>query len=748
MARGNKGSTSGKLNFSIDSSLLFQLGEQLVAKPSIALSELVKNAYDADATHVIVSLERIGKQGGTISIIDNGHGMSLEEIQNFWMRIATTSKRSREISKIYCRPLTGAKGIGRFAARRLGGKLTLLSTAALKDGTKEKISATFDWKKDFLPGQDLVSVPVDYTREVVLSETPTGVTLVIEDARDAWEEEEIVELRRDLLSLQSPFPDLIIKSDRVSKKGCKDDPGFNFEIQISGSKELERLSGGLGDAFLRAAWAKLDGNIDKDGHAHYDIEFLRAGDKDNLIDDTNTYSGLEGARLRVYYFIYASEYFKESDFNVRDASQKGREEGGIRIYLDGFRVFPYGSQSDDWLRLDEYAVRNVDMATAISPPERVLELANTISGRPFLLIPRNRQLFGVVAASQAKHSNIEINISRERLLETPTVALLRQFVQSGIYWMTLKYAAFLAEEKEKRRKEKAPKTVREFISEAKSTLASMQGIPEGQRNVLTLALDDALQRATVEEEERISEISMLRILASAGTTLSLMNHQLQALIGAVSQTEQDLLRLQPAIPEALRSTYDDIISQVSEWHEMVNLQVSQLGFLLTPDSRQRRKRHALHEIIDNVKKPMSYYINKNGVAFKNEVPRNLRTPPIYQAELYSVLINILSNALKAIYGQPRREILVDAERIDDTLYIRMKDTGVGLTIERREISFKPFITTSLPNPILGIGTGLGLKVVRDILELYGGTARFIDVDQPWKTCIEIVLPDRGASDDN
>lgn len=748
MARGKKGSKSGKLNFSIDSSLLFQLGEQLVAKPSIALSELVKNAYDADATHVVVRLEKIGKPGGTISITDDGHGMSLEEIQNFWMRIATTSKRGREISKIYCRPLTGAKGIGRFAARRLGGKLTLFSIAALSDGTKEKVSATFDWKKNFLPGQDLVSVPVAYDREVVLSDTPTGVTLVIEDARDAWEEEEIVELRRDLLSLQSPFPDLIIKSDLANKKGCQDDPGFNFEIQISGSKELEKLSGGLGDAFLRAAWAKLDGNIDASGHAHYNIELLRTGDTDRLIDDTNTYNGLEGARLRVYYFIYASEYFKESDFNVRDASQKGREEGGIRIYLDGFRVFPYGSQSDDWLRLDEYAVRNVDMATAISPPERVLELANTISGRPYLLIPRNRQLFGVVAASQSKHSNIEINISRERLLETPTVASLRQFVQSGIYWMTLKYAAFLAEEKEKRRKEKAPKTVQEIITEAKSTLASTQGIPEEQRNILTLALDDALQRATEEEEDRISEISMLRILASAGTTLSLMNHQLQALIGAVSQTEQDLLRLQSSIPRASRPAYDDIIKQVSEWHQMVNLQVSQLGFLLTPDSRQRRKRHALYEIIENVKKPMSYYINKNGVSFSNNVPRNLRTPPIYQAELYSVLINIFSNALKAIYGQTRREISVDADKIDDTLYIQMKDTGVGLSLERREISFKPFVTTSLPNPILGIGTGLGLKVVRDILELYGGTARFIDVEQPWKTCIEIVLPDRGASDDN
>jgi len=227
-----------------------------------------------------------------------------------------------------------------------------------------------------------------------------------------------------------------------------------------------------------------------------------------------------------------------------------------------------------------------------------------------------------------------------------------------------------------------------------------------------------------------------------------MNHQLQALIGAVSQTEQDLLRLQPDIPVDARLQYDDIISQVSEWHEMVNMQVSQLGFLLAPDSRLRRKRHPLYEIIENVRKPMSYYINKNGVKFYNEVPKNLRTPPIYQAELYSVLINVFSNALKAIYGQPRREIVVEAEKNSDTLYIRMKDTGVGLPPERREISFKPFVTTSLPNPILGIGTGIGLKVVRDILELYGGNAHFIDTNFPWKTCLEIVLPDRGVSDDN
>ena len=741
-------SKTRNLKFSVDSSLLFQLGEQLVAKPSIALAELVKNAYDADATSVTVSLENIGKPGGTITVEDNGHGMTFEEIREHWMRIATTSKRAKPVSRIYCRSLTGAKGIGRFAARRLGGKLTLTSVARRKNGSKERVTAVFDWGKSFPPGHDLVNLPVTYTRERVPAHTEAGVSLVIEDAHDSWNEEEIIELRRDLLSLQSPFPDLILKPAPSRDSNCLYDPGFDFKLHISGAKELEKLSGGLGDTFLRAAWARLDGDIDDKGHAHYEIHILRTDERNSLFDDTNVYKGLEHAHLRIYFFIYAAEYFKELDFNVRDLSQKGREEGGVRIYLDGFRVFPYGSQSDDWLRLDEYAVRNVDMATAISPPGRVLELANSISGRPYLLIPRNRQLFGVVAVSQTKHSNIEINISRERLLETPTVALLRQFVQNGIYWMTLKYAAFLVEEKERRRIEKPPRTVQEIITEAKSAIASIPQILDEQRTVLNLALDEALQRATEEAEERISEISMLRILASAGTTLSLMNHQLQALIGAVSQTEQDLIRLQPRIPENLRLSYDDIISQVSEWHEMVNLQVSQLGFLLTPDSRQRRKRHAFHEIVENVRKPMSYYIKKNGVSFYNNVPRNLRTPAIYQAELYSVMINIFSNALKAIYGQPRREILVDAAKKDDTLYVWMKDTGIGLPVERREVSFKPFETTSLPNPILGIGTGLGLKVVKDILELYGGTARFIDTDQPWKACIEIVLPDRGASNDN
>lgn len=753
MVKAKEKKEDKEFTFTVDSSLLFQLGERLVAKPSIALAELVKNAYDADAINVTVTFENIGELGGTIIVEDDGHGMIFEEVRDSWMRIATTEKRQHPKSRIYHRPLTGAKGVGRFAARRLGAKLILQSIAERDDGTKESVIVNFDWEKDFTEGQDLDEVPVSYTREVMSPETETGVSLFIEKARDAWTEEDLSELRRDLLSLQNPFPDLIVKpvNGRTAKKDKHkkppQDPGFTFEMKVAGSGKLDDLSGGLGESFLGTAFAKLDGRVDKKGVAHYDIEILKTGEKDSLTDTSHKYTGLENARLRVYLMIYKDEFFKETDFGLRAAQMKGREEGGVRIYLDGFRVFPYGEAGDDWLQLDEYAAKNLDLAIAINPPEKVIETRNSLQGRPFLLIPKNNQVFGAVALSQSQHENIEINVTRDRLIETPTVKLLRLFVQNGIYWAGLKYAAYSAEQRAKKKKDRA-KSVPDIIDEAKAAVEALKDVPEDQRQIILWNLDQAKEQAEEEEQNHISEMSMLRILASAGTTITLMNHQLRALNGAVLRSEHDLLRLRSEVPKKLGTRFHEIANQISEWRETMELQTSQLGFLLAPDARQRRRNHVLYEVVEDVRKPMSYYMKKFGVQFFNHVPRNLRTPLIYQSELYSILINILSNALKAVHGQPERNVTVEAEKVGKRMFLRMKDTGVGLLPERREQSFKPFVTSSAPNPVLGVGTGLGLKVVKDILELYDGSARFIDVEKPYKTCIEIMIPDKGATNGN
>jgi HSP90 family molecular chaperone len=74
--------------FTVDAALLRELGERLVGKPYVALAELVKNSYDADATEVTVTFRR-----DSITVTDNGTGMSRAEFISHWLRVGTTHKQ-------------------------------------------------------------------------------------------------------------------------------------------------------------------------------------------------------------------------------------------------------------------------------------------------------------------------------------------------------------------------------------------------------------------------------------------------------------------------------------------------------------------------------------------------------------------------------------------------------------------------------------------------------------------------------
>src|SRR5713226_7352084 len=122
-----------ELVFTVDSALLSELGEKLVESAHIALVELVKNAYDADATQVGVKVLPDPPRGPVVQVTDNGSGMTFRDVQNYWMRIATPHKTTHELSERYGRPRTGSKGIGRFSCRRLGPRLRLLTVGSVGD---------------------------------------------------------------------------------------------------------------------------------------------------------------------------------------------------------------------------------------------------------------------------------------------------------------------------------------------------------------------------------------------------------------------------------------------------------------------------------------------------------------------------------------------------------------------------------------------------------------------------------------
>lgn len=106
----------GELSFTIESRILRELGERLVRQPEVALVELIKNAYDADASTCLVDFS----DPSYIVVNDDGAGMTLDDFIRGWMRIGTSSKANLPVSAARGRPITGEKGIGRFAVGSSG----------------------------------------------------------------------------------------------------------------------------------------------------------------------------------------------------------------------------------------------------------------------------------------------------------------------------------------------------------------------------------------------------------------------------------------------------------------------------------------------------------------------------------------------------------------------------------------------------------------------------------------------------
>lgn len=122
MNKGEKVTSRDKANlsFDVDAALLVELGERLVARRSVALAELIKNAYDADATEVTITFSEIRGPKGEIIVTDNGSGMTLQALKRGWMRIATTDALENAHSLAFGRPKTGAKGVGALCLPALG----------------------------------------------------------------------------------------------------------------------------------------------------------------------------------------------------------------------------------------------------------------------------------------------------------------------------------------------------------------------------------------------------------------------------------------------------------------------------------------------------------------------------------------------------------------------------------------------------------------------------------------------------
>lgn len=201
-------------HFDIDASIVFQLGEDLITDVVQALIELAKNAYDADATYVKITIETDSEvrekdsyfQGavGFVMIEDNGTGMNDEAIQKGWLTISKSPKREMKRKKVVTskgRTPLGDKGLGRLGAQRLGGNIELFTT---QKGTGKTHHVGWSWQA-FRKSQTLTQVPIEWrTRN---GTAKNGTKLIISGLRDAdqWKGDTLDRVATGLSQMISPY---------------------------------------------------------------------------------------------------------------------------------------------------------------------------------------------------------------------------------------------------------------------------------------------------------------------------------------------------------------------------------------------------------------------------------------------------------------------------------------------------------------------------------------------------------------
>jgi hypothetical protein len=414
-----------ELSFVVDSALLSELGERLVETVHLALAELIKNAYDADATEVSVTLLPDKKGGSVIGVVDNGGGMTFADVENYWMRIATTNKVENQLSPRYGRPKTGSKGIGRFSCRRLGTVLELTTTGKTTGGKYETTSITFDWK-EYKPGTDVTEITCRGERNTSV-EGQTGTKLIIRGGNYLeWNKRNWYALKRQMV--------VLVANQGARRRGFEEDPGFAMKVAAPGLEE--EVFANPRDQLMEAGWGTLDISIEEDGTLNCLLKAQKIGQRSYKL--RNAFTGLAGTTGKIAILPDRRGQLRDTSVLSIGTLQKILPEwGGVFVKQRGFRVYPFGEPGNDWLHIDRDRGRRLGTTEFDVLKGFAERLEGVDPGRVLLTMLSSRSYVGSVDVASPDPSLFEMKANREGFVGEKGVQLLCQAVRFAVDWSTI-----------------------------------------------------------------------------------------------------------------------------------------------------------------------------------------------------------------------------------------------------------------------------------------------------------------------
>lgn len=707
--------------------LLRTLGSDLISSDKVALIELVKNSYDADASVVLIRFRGPLKAGeGSIEVWDDGHGMDAATLQTSWLDIATDTKRRKPHSDSGRRVL-GEKGIGRLAAARLGEEMLLTTRKQNAAEVKLLIDWTdFDREDAYL---DEIEVAWEVGEPDVFSAEGAAYAAFSELDGDGWHQERGTVLqidrlsrewtRNDLLELRTALTRLIRPRPQGSGVGSatseSTEPDFQIVLELAEvGDSLEDLAGAIEPpADLRTPHYRLSGSIDANGSAtlHYeqqdppetqDIGVMQLWDLESRPPQAGPFdfeiSVWDRDKTALQRSLQAAnpENTAPSASDLKGFRDTMDEVAGVSIYRDGFRVLPFGESGDDWLGLD---LRRVQSPT--------LRLSNN-------------QIIGHVFIGADTNESLKDQSNREGILAGAGYADLQYLVRAALN--QLERRRYGARHPKKEQPERKGGLFERFdLGEISAALK--QSYPGDKR--LHGLIDEKnrdIQEGVTQVQNVLSRYSRL---ATLGALIDRVLHDGRTVVTRLKNIARfgtrDLnktsLNDSEKVGIALGSMTDT--AEQAELLSSLFKQIEPFG----GRKRGRPKQVSVSEVIDRAISILQQEADDRSVQLVGD--GSDITVKLDEAELLTVLVNLIQNAIYWTATQPRgieRKVVTGARTNEDgSLTLVVSDSGPGVPSESRDHIFDPYFS-SKPD-----GVGLGLSIVGNLVEdIYAGELTLVD----------------------
>jgi len=792
-----------QIPFTVSARTARLIGQENFANADGAVIELVKNGYDADAQNCVIIFDNLSDntEDHCIYIIDNGSGMTDEIITKHWMMIGTDNKE-KSYKTENGRVKTGAKGIGRFALDRLGqrARITTISNQtkeaciwevdwsdfqkpgiALSDvkASLEKVEQRVDFipylKEKFPELKSLAALLVNI-------ELSHGTIIKISSLKDSWDENDIGKLFNNLEVLIPPKeqPDFQIHLfSRIAPRkygqvdnayyddydykmtaNYLDDENQTVEIKIKRNElSIEKLETEYKEVFQYPLMQKI----------HYDLDTFRQQEfsyKTTIKELVTGFASIDkqGLLEKIGKFNFTFYYIKNTisddksdgdvkkypykNFNSANRREWLKKFGGVKIFRDDFRVRPYGENGEDWLKLGERQARS---------PQGAGQRLGAYRIRP-------NQISGTINISRITNVNFQDKSGREGIQENDTFDLFKNIIIGiiALFEKDRNTIMFSLSELSKQRykedeeKRKAQELARKILRDP-DLFPELYPKEKPEYTIVThsdteilLAKHTKAQEEEIEEKE--NELRLLRSLASIGLIVASFAHELRS-IKHLLVTRTDDLKI------SLDKTIDkNLLKDIAEeWnpYEMLKMMRNQddeikhwLDYSLSALKKDKRKRTNLDisHYFDTFKSNWASALSTRRTEIKLvDKLENAVSFRVFTIDMDTVFNNLLANSLDAFKlrnDNTPRIVTITWDKEGEHLSVIYEDTGVGLSkdFKNPDDIFLPFVTSKRDKKGNEIGTGMGMYLVKMVIEDYNGNVELMATDIGFK--IRLRLPVR------